>query len=828
MQSTTRLVLPLLFAAMALPAQDPQIQVGTHGQVRVSEQAGTLTAAWQPAGSTNWQELNEPDYRIMFRTGILNPGAGEPVAPHNLNAPAGNRLFLVQFHTQALEAYRTELRKVGGVGIFNWLPFQTYLVRMAPAKLTAVKALPFVRWAGPFHAGYKLEPELLTELAGGQAVPTRRYNVVLVDPDRDRPTLVKEIEAAGGKIDELFEGNLILEATLSGEQLVKVAGSSHVLWIDRWLPSSTDMDNARIQGGANYISTKVPGGFTGKGIRGEIYEGIYPQHPELAATSPHRQAPIAHFSGGNSHGHRTFSEIFAKGVVAQARGLLPDGQGIWAYNYASGARNVDRLIRELTDKNGNYRGMFLTASWGGSQTTVYTSTSATLDRAVFKYDVVRTNSQSNVGDRRSRPEAWGKNVIGGGGIYHYDNTNVNDDRWNRGASIGPAADGRIKPDLCAYYDRIYCAYSRSSTNHSYTSTFGGTSGATPIIAGYAGLTIEMFTDGLFGHVFQNTGWQYRFENKPHFTTTKALLINTARQYPFSGLSHDLTRVHQGWGFPHVGDMYDLRDKLLAMDEVDVVKNKEVVRYYVWVPAGEAQFRATMVYADVEGTANSSVHRVNDLDLWVKAADGKEYHGNYGLGGATNPSLAGNYSVAGGSRDARDTVENVFVQKPVSGIWTVRVTATEVNKDTHTETAAVDADFALVVSGLGAGRDRSGMTLDLASANAFDLRVTLKNLPAFAEGWTFFSFDTKRPVGHGHVVGVEVDGITLASVAQPLAAGNVFHFSSNKANVYPNTPYVFPAGVAFALTGLTIDAFAAVADSNGKLVAVSNVSRVKVP
>ena len=42
---------------------------------------------------------------------------------------------------------------------------------------------------------------------------------------------------------------------------------------------------------------------------------------------------------------------------------------------------------------------------------------------------------------------------------------------------------------------------------------------------------------------------YRFKNRPHFTTTKALLIHTAKQYKFEGENHDLTRTHQGWGFP---------------------------------------------------------------------------------------------------------------------------------------------------------------------------------------------------------------------------------------------------------------------------------------
>ena len=33
-----------------------------------------------------------------------------------------------------------------------------------------------------------------------------------------------------------------------------------------------------------------------------------------------------------------------------------------------------------------------------------------------------------------------------------------------------------------------------------------------------------------------------------------------------------------------------------------------------------------------GTANSTVHRVNDLDLLVTDPSGQVYHGNYGLGG----------------------------------------------------------------------------------------------------------------------------------------------------------------------------------------------------
>ena len=52
------------------------------------------------------------------------------------------------------------------------------------------------------------------------------------------------------------------------------------------------------------------------------------------------------------------------------------------------------------------------------------------------------------------------------------------------------------------------------------------------------------------------------------------------------------------------------------------------------------------------------------------------------------------------RDTKNTVENVFVENPEAGQWTITVSADEINADGHVETSGTtDADFALVVSGL---------------------------------------------------------------------------------------------------------------------------------
>src|SRR5262249_40162935 len=111
--------------------------------------------------------------------------------------------------------------------------------------------------------------------------------------------------------------------------------------------------------------------------------------------------------------------------------------------------------------------------------------------------------------------------------------------------------GRLKPDLSNYYDEINTTSDDSDS--SYTTNFGGTSGATPITCGNFGLLFQMWADGVFaGAIGQGRDV---FDSRPHAATAKALMINQANQYAFSGTTHDLTRVHQGWGTASVRNLY---------------------------------------------------------------------------------------------------------------------------------------------------------------------------------------------------------------------------------------------------------------------------------
>ena len=630
--------------------------------------------------------VRSTSYVLKLRRAQFDPAVRVPV-PASLAADDGTNLYVVQFVTQPLEEFRAGIEGLGAT-VYKFVAQHAHIVKMDPDVRDQVAALPYVRWVGPYHPAYRLDTFMYdNQDRGPELFPLQRYNIEVFEAGMEQKSAVaKRIEAMGGQVDTPNAGKHLLEATLTPEQLFEVIRWDEVLFVDRWSPYTQDMDIVRQIGGADYIETVA--GYTGAGVRGEIIDlGFSVSHPDFAS-----RPLITHTSVDNdSHGTACAGICFGDGTGdPTARGLMPDGQGIVAdWDVVSvGTPRYDHT-GELVQAP--YYAVFQTASVGSYQTTEYTTVSADTDEALFDFDILHCQSQSNMGTRDSRPQAWAKNIVSGGAVNHYNTLTRSDDCWCNDASIGPAEDGRIKPDLCFFYDDTYTTY---STGSGY-GQFGGTSGATPSIAGHFGLFFQMWADetggfNIFGHEVAVPGGTV-FENRPHMTTAKAVMINTATQYSFTGTSHDLTRVHQGWGMPDLSYLYDMRDKISVIDETDLLGNMESVEYVAYVNPGEPELRVTLVYADPAGVPSAAQQRINDLSLKVTSPSATFYWGNNGL-------LAGNWSTSGGVANEIDTVENVFVENPESGIWTIEVVASEINEDGHVETPELDADFALVVSG----------------------------------------------------------------------------------------------------------------------------------
>ncbi len=661
--------------------------------VRVPDTA-TAVALWDEADQTS----TEPYYSVSLdgrtfatahpahltlklRHGDFNRRVAQRSVEPALQARAGEDLYIVQFITQPLEIYRQQIHDLGGQ-VFSYLPHQAHIVQMSPQVREAVRALPYVDWVGPYHPAYRLEEPILAALnAQDPSIETGRYRIQVFEQGTgQKAALADAISAIGGVVHDFTPGGLVVDATLTADQLRQVAGFNQVMFIDRWGPPVKAMNNVRIVGGADYLESVA--GYTGAGVIGEVMDdGCQIDHPAFASRLTVRLGPPAL----EWHGTSTFGIVFGDGTgSATGRGMLPNGEGLFSM-----WGPADRYSATAPLATQTWSAVFQSNSWNVlPYSTEYNSVSSEMDKIVFDFDIVILQAQANNGTQSSAPEAWAKNVVSVGGIYHFNDTNLANDEWHAyasgNASIGPAADGRIKPDLCFWYDAI-----RTTTwNSGYTSDFGGTSAATPETAGHFGLFFQMWADGIFGNPVSGGTV---FQERPHSSTARAVMINTASPYPFSGTTADLTRTHQGWGRPDVQRLYDLRNNMMIVDEDEVLPPFGSIEYGRTISAGDPALRATLVYTDIEGTTSSSLHRINDLSLKVTSPSGVIYYGNNGL-------LAGNTSTPGGSPNGIDPVENVWIESPEQGNWKIEVSADSVNEDGHVETPETDADFALVVSG----------------------------------------------------------------------------------------------------------------------------------
>ena len=635
-----------------------------------------------PAGGT-MAEGTRTSYVLKMLHGDFDPAGGAPEVEASLSSGAAARLYIVQFVTQPLNEFRDTIEGLGGKTL-GFLPRHAHVVRMSPEVRSQVETLPFVRWIGPYHPAYRIETFLrVNETSVAELFPLQRYNILVFESGAaGKPVVAKRIESLGGTVDSPDAGKFRLIATLTPQQLFEVIRWDEVQFVDRWSPLEKDMDIVRSTGGADYVESVA--GYTGQGVRAEAFDtGFNVNHPDFQSN------PLLIHGGPvalDSHGTAVAGVCFGDGTGdPQARGLMPDAQGIVADYNNVGLSGVNRYNHTGELLQSPYFAVFQTSSVGDSRTTAYTTISADHDTMLFDWDILHCQSQSNAGDQMSRPQAWAKNVLSGGAFNHYNTATLADDCWCSTGSIGPASDGRIKPDLSFFYDLTYTTY---TTGTGY-GEFGGTSGATPSICGYSGLFFQMWSDGLFGNEVDPGGTV--FDNRPHMTTAKAFMINTAKQYAFSGQTHDLTRTHQGWGVPSVENLYDLRDNISFIDESVLLGNLESVEFNALVDPGEPALKVTLTYADPAGNPAASEHRINDLTLKVTSPSAVVYWGNNGL-------LDGNWSQSGGTANTVDTVENVFVQNPEAGSWIVEVIASEINQDGHVETPALDADFALVTSG----------------------------------------------------------------------------------------------------------------------------------
>jgi subtilisin family serine protease len=279
---------------------------------------------------------------------------------------------------------------------------------------------------------------------------------------------------------------------------------------------------------------------------------------------------------------------------------------------------------------------------------------------------------------------------------------------------GPVLDGRLKPDLVAPGTNIVSARNESvgmgwGIYDDYYLYMGGTSMATPLVAGAAAIVREFYTT--------------TYGIDPSAALVKATLITgaydmTPGQYGV-GPTQDVTGRpdnNQGWGRVDLPNtlIYDAGRTLWYYEHAGLNTGGS---YQVTFEVTDETipFQATLVWVDHPGTEASHGALVNDLDLEVEAPNGTVYLGNEIL--------------TGGLPDRTNNVEVVDLLTPLSGTYTVTVSGFNIPQGPQ--------PFALVVTALSdlALLEGTVQSMGYCDENPFAAAGAQVEVTSGAESWT---------------------------------------------------------------------------------------------
>ncbi len=254
--------------------------------------------------------------------------------------------------------------------------------------------------------------------------------------------------------------------------------------------------------------------------------------------------------------------------------------------------------------------------------------------------------------------------------------------WS-GSSRGPTDDGRIKPDVVANGVGVYAPSSSSDSSYvSDPNLSTGTSLAAPNVTGTAALLVEHYQN-LFG-------------KRPRSATTKGLLIHTATDVNVRDVNPD-PDVEEwevipgpdyvyGWGLVNAAAAAQFFFDPKASFSERTYFGTEWTQEFT--SDGTTPIKATIVWTDPPPPLARTVEPdpdhprvddrtpmlVNDLDLWITGPGGTyhypwildpEYPDLPAVRGITNSP----YRILG---NHRDNVEQVFIDPPVAGTYTIHV------------------------------------------------------------------------------------------------------------------------------------------------------------
>ena len=683
---------------------------------------------------------------LYLATGSFDPLQSLPAISSQLayttEEAAAAGVYIVQFNGPVQETWKQALQQAGVI-LGDYLPDYAFIVSMTPEVKAQVEALSFVRWTGVYEPAYRLSPSV----DGSE----RRSYRILTAPWADQAGLQATLSSIDSR-SRSFEGGFT--AVLDAEQINQMARQPGVVWIEPITLQKlyNDVGGGTIMNGTTawsngYTGSGVSIAVTDTGLDTGNPSSIHQDFSGRVANLASWPVQYANYGGGceisndgdddgasdtqSGHGSHVTGSFAGNGARSsgQFKGLAYEAtinfQAVEQYTtwtnpspwscpngyYLTG---IPDDVRQLLTEVYGWGARVQNNSWGGGDHGVYDTQSSNFDDFVFNHqdmtvvvaagnDGTDADANGYVDENSVSSPGTSKNLIvigasdnerNSGGISNYtwgqawssdypanptkdDYTSDSRQEMAAFSSRGPMEDGRIKPDVVAPGTNILSVRSSLASEdgwgpyNDYYMYMGGTSMASPLSAGAAALVRDYYitTEGV---------------SNPSAALIKATLINTAVDITGYGNASQeagkpIPNNHEGWGLIDVGAATTTGRQFI---EETAGIGTGTTRTYSYDVTSGTPFKVSLVWSDYAGSPSAGKALVNDLNLRLTAPDGTtKYWGNV---------FSGGWSQTGGSADTVNNVENVYIQNPTSGTWTVEVIGYNVPNGPQ--------PFALVVDG----------------------------------------------------------------------------------------------------------------------------------
>ena len=601
----------------------------------------------------------EVDYSLLFKNGVFVPreNKGLLIEEEQGKVKRNTTLFAgIQFYAIPTLEQQKALKSMG-VKLGGYMKNKAYTAVIPQDALEELKHFG-VRSIFGIDNKYKIDSRLGGYGENGEEI-TVWVQVFEGFDFEEAHNLVREKDF---EITFGHENFRQFEVKLHSSRLQQLSSIPCVIWIEPTPPENISFNLPGVRSHrANVLQSTIMGqrGLTGKGVFVGEWDG--------AGVGNHidynnRLTNIDPFvSGGNgnhsTHVCGTFAGAgnrnpFAKGMAPEVR--------IFAWDF------IGNITMEMDTGIVKYPFVITQNSYGYNPAGDPCVSRGTYDINSYGIDVL-VNTHPHLLHVFANGNSRGNNCVAGGfrtvGSGYQSAKNVltvgavtGEDVNSTFSSYGPTIDGRIKPDVTAVGVDVYSTF----PNDNYQGGYNGTSMACPGVSGTSALLYEHFRN-------LNSG------QNPFFHTLKAALCNTARDLGNKGpdFSYGYGRIDGDKAAEVLENNLYLVDSLSQGDTL-------IKKITIGPGSNTKEMKIFLCWQDVPALSSVGTTLVNNLDLVVIDP----------LGNIIRP-LVPNFnvptSVAIQRIDTLNTNEQIVIENPIQGEYTVLVVGTEVPAGTPTFT-----------------------------------------------------------------------------------------------------------------------------------------------